>query len=75
MYSFKYKNKTDRNTAVILITGYIYSVWISKKNKFTKEQTIGYFKSKLYYDRWILKNIFMGNIGKVFNKKYLDCKL
>ena len=58
MYSFKYKTRKDRNAAVILITSYIYAVWLSKKKNYTKEKIIIYSKSKLYYDRWLMIDMY-----------------
>ena len=57
MFDFKYKTLKDRNSAVIMIVGYIYAVWVSKNNRYNKLETCAFVKGKLCYDRWILKNL------------------
>ena len=73
MYNFEYKSNKDRNSSIIMITGYIYAVWVSKKKKYTKEQTYTFIKSKLCYDRWLLRNLYKNQMTKIFTKNYIEC--
>ena len=57
MFDFKYKTLKDRNSAVIMIVGYIYAVCISKNNRYNKREICDFVKGKLCYDRCILKNL------------------
>ena len=72
MFNFKYKTKKDYNSAIILIVGYMYAIWVSKKRKYTKDETIAYVKSKFCYDRWLMKNLYKDNLNQVFTKEYID---
>ena len=73
MFNFEYKSNKDRNSSIIMITGYIYAVWVSKKKKYTKEQTCTFIKSKLCYDRWLLRNLYKNQMTKIFTKNYIEC--
>ena len=72
MFNFKYKTKKDYNSAMILIVGYLYAIWVSKKKKYTKDETIAYVKSKFCYDRWLMKNVYKENLTQVFTKEYTN---
>ena len=72
LFNFVYKTKKEFNTAVILIVGYLYVVWVSKKHEYTKEETLEFVKSIFHYDRWILNMSLKDNVKTLFTKKYID---
>ena len=72
LYDIKGKSRKDRNTTIILITTYLYCLWISRKKGHNISQSIGFLKGRLYYQRWLMRNIFGNNIKLYITTKYQD---
>ena len=72
LLNFEYRDKKHDNLVLLLITDYLYVLWISKKKNYNNQEIFSFLKRKFNYSRWFIKTVF-GNIFTLsFPSKYLD---
>ena len=75
MLDIKGKSKVDQNTVVILISTYLYCIWIIRLQKIDEKDVICFVKGKLNHVRWSLNTIYGENLGKFVTQQFISANL
>ena len=71
MLNFSSKDEKVTNVISLLVSDYLYVLWVSKKKDYCNDQTFEYLKSKLNYSRWTLKCLLKDHIS-YFPRIYIN---
>ena len=71
-FDFDCKTNRDRNTAIILICNYLYVVWIGRTKNLDEREMICYFKGRLNFSKWTLKEVYRDKLRKLVTKEFLE---
>ena len=72
LLNFKYCEAKHDNLVLIVISDYLYVLWISRMKNYDNQQIFLYLKNKFKYSRWLIKCLLEKNITELFPKKYID---
>ena len=65
-------SKKDKNTAIMLISDYIYCLWISRQKGYNVNQTFSFLKGRINYSRWTNQCILGNNMHLYFTNSYVN---
>ena len=70
LFEIQSHSKIDKDTAVLLITNYLYCMWIGRKKGYNVLQIIGFLKGRLCYQRWLIRKRFGNNTKLYITERY-----
>ena len=72
MLDFKASDRKYDNMITLLISDYLYVLWLSKKKEYNTDQTLNFLKNKFNYSRWITKCLLKDNMNAYFPNAYVN---